>query len=241
MAGYIDLHCHWVPGIDDGVRSVAEGVELLRGLASIGFAHVFATPHMRPGMFNNDRAAIEAAYTAMAAQLAGQPALPTVGLASEHYFDDTVFQRLLAGQGLTYPGGHALLIELNAEMFPLRFADRVIDLRRRKIRPVLAHPERYAAVWAKPKILDEVLDAGAVLLLDVAALVGKYGRKPQKTAEGLLEEGYYYAACSDAHRPADVAEVHRGIERLAALAGREEADFLLREGPTAILEGRAKT
>lgn len=238
MGGYIDLHSHWIPGIDDGVRSATEGVELLRGLASIGFTRVIATPHMRPGMFDNDRAAIEQAYRAMLDQLAGQPALPAVGLASEHYFDDTVFQRLLAGQGLLYPDSQALLIELQAERFPLRFADRMLDLRRRKLRPVLAHPERYAPVWERLDVLDEITDAGAVMLLDVAALVGKYGRKPQKAAERLLEEGYYYAACSDAHRPADVVEVQRGIARLASLMGAEEAQFLLSEGPQRILEGR---
>jgi len=241
MAGFIDLHSHWLPGIDDGVRSADEGVELLRGLASIGFSRVIATPHMRPGMFDNDRASLEASYAAMAGRVEREPGLPAVGLASEHFFDDTVFQRLMAGQGLAYPGGHALLIELHAELFPLRFADRVIDLRRRKLRPVLAHPERYAPVWEKHTLLDPILDAGAVLLMDVAALVGKYGKKPQKTAETLLEAGYYYAACSDAHRPADVAEVRQGIIRLAALAGREEAEFLLCEGPLSILEGRVQT
>lgn len=240
MAGYIDLHSHWVPGIDDGVRTAEEGLELLRGLRAIGFERVVATPHMRPGMFDNDRRAIEEAYRAMEARLQGQEALPAVGLASEHYFDDQVFQRLLAGQGLTYPGSQALLIELNAEIFPLRFADRMLDLRRKKMKPVLAHPERYAAVWSKISVLDEVIDAGVVLLMDVAALVGKYGRKPQKAAEALLAEGYYYAACSDAHRPSDVDEVRRGIERLGALAGQEEVTFLLSEGPRNILEGRVQ-
>ncbi|MDW8252145.1 MAG: CpsB/CapC family capsule biosynthesis tyrosine phosphatase, partial [Myxococcales bacterium] len=240
MSGYIDLHCHWVPGIDDGVRSATEGVELLRRLRRAGFERVIATPHMRPGMFDNDRATIERSYEAMELLVAEQEGMPEVGLASEHYFDDSVFHRMLSGQGLCYPGSQALLIELNAEFFPLRLADRMIDLRRRKLRPVLAHPERYAAVWSKISVLDEILDAGVVLLMDVAALTGKYGRKPQKAAEALLAEGYYYAACSDAHRPSDVEEVRRGIDRLAALAGDKEAQFLLREGPQNILEGRVR-
>jgi protein-tyrosine phosphatase len=240
VSGYIDLHSHWVPGIDDGVRSAAEGVELLRRLRRAGFERVIATPHMRPGMFDNDRSAIERAYEAMELQVAEQEGMPEVGLASEHYLDDSVFQRLLSGQGLLYPGSQALLIELNAEFFPVRLADRMLDLRRKKLRPVLAHPERYAAVWAKISVLDGILDAGVVLLMDVGALIGKYGRKPQKAAEALLAEGYYYAACSDAHRPSDVDEVRRGIDRLAALAGDEEARFLLREGPLNILEGRVR-
>jgi protein-tyrosine phosphatase len=83
-----------------------------------------------------------------------------------------------------------------------------------------------------------LIDSGVAALLDVAALVGKYGREPQRAAEDLLERGLYHAACSDAHRPADVVEVTRGIERVATLYGQEEVDFLLREGPSLILEGK---
>ena len=166
--GYIDLHAHWVPGIDDGVPTAAEGRELLRGLAAIGFDRAVATPHMRPGMFDNARAVIEGAFARFVAGCEGVDGLPRLDVACEHYLDDTVYQRLLAGHGVPLPGGQAVLVELHAEIFPVRLADRVIDLRRRKLRPVLAHPERYAAVADKPSILDPSLEAGVALQLDVA-------------------------------------------------------------------------
>jgi len=90
-------------------------------------------------------------------------------------------------------------------------------------------------------VLDPLLDGGAVLLLDVAALAGKYGRAPRKAAEELLEEGYYYAACSDAHAARDVADVKKGIELLFDRLGPEEATFLLADGPRSILEGRIES
>ena len=117
-------------------------------------------------------------------------------------------------------------------------AHRLFDLRRRRLRPVIAHPERYEPVWSDITVLDPLLDGGAVLLLDVAALAGKYGRAPRRAAEELLDSGYYYAACSDAHSPRDVAEVERGIAMLFDRAGRDDADFLLSGGPRAILSGR---
>lgn len=239
--GYVDLHCHFVPAIDDGVRTEDEGVELLRGLAGIGFERVVATPHMRPGMFDNHRGAMEVAFATMSSRVASEAGMPAIDLASEHWFDDVVFARLVAGEGAPYPGGHAALIELNPDMFPVRLANAFFELRRRKIRPVLAHPERYAPVWSDHAILDPLLDGGTLCLLDVAALVGKYGRKPEHTARRLLEDGYYYAACSDAHRPADVALVARGIDELRALMGAEETDFLLGEGPRNILSGKVES
>jgi len=233
--GYVDLHSHWVPDVDDGVRTVADGVALLRALGDAGFTTVVATPHMRPGMFDNDKKRLEQAFAAMCGQL---PAgLPEVHLASEHWFDDIVFERMLTGQGLPYPGGRALLVEFNPQAFPLRVAERLMDLRRKGITPVIAHPERYQPVWKDRDCLEPMLDAGACLLLDICSLVGKYGAAPKRAAEKLLEEDAYEAACSDAHRPADVVEVRKAIDRLDALVGKEERVRLLDLGPRAILAG----
>jgi protein-tyrosine phosphatase len=239
LSGYIDLHCHWIAGIDDGAPSQAEGIAMLRALGAIGFAKVVATPHMRAGMFDNDRDDLERAYQAMRSELANHPDLPDVGLSSEHHLDDVVFGYLAQGRGLPYPPAKsAALIEFPTDHFPTRHRERLYDLRCKRIRPVLAHPERYRPVWKDIEVLDPLLDGGTVLLLDVAALVGKYGRAPKKAAIAMVEEGYYYAACSDAHRASDAREVEQGIRELYRIAGREEAEFLLIEGPSNILEGR---
>jgi protein-tyrosine phosphatase len=208
---------------------------MLRGLREVGFDSVVATPHMRPGMFDNDRSSLVRAYEAMRPALAGQTDLPAIHLSSEHFFDDVVFGRLLRGEALPYPGNKAVLVEFGHGAFPIRAQHRFFDLRQAGLVPVLAHPERYESVWKDDACLDPLLDAGADLLLDICALVGKYGRQPQRAAEKLLEEGAYEAACSDAHRPADVANVARGIERLEELVGAVESKRLLSDGPKGIL------
>jgi protein-tyrosine phosphatase len=257
----VDLHCHWVAGIDDGVRTTEDGLALLAGLAGLGFSAVYATPHMRIGMFDNDRAALQGAFAAMlpAIDRARQSgaAMPEVHLASEHFFDDVVFERLRQGAALPYPplrdsrapspspspsaapATRPVLVELPPDRFPLRLADRFADLRRAGLVPVLAHPERYAPVWADDACLDPLLDAGAHLLLDLCALVGKYGRAAEKAAWKLLEDGAYEAACSDAHKPADVATVEKAIAVLIARAGQPEAERLLSSGPRHIVGAAA--
>jgi protein-tyrosine phosphatase len=241
MRGFIDLHSHWVAGIDDGARTVVESVKLLAALRQAGFDTVVATPHMRPGMFDNTRDTLRRAFDATLGAIGGASGLPEVMLSSEHFFDDIVFQRFLDGTALPYPGGHAALVEFPTRSFPARITHRFFDLMRRQIRPVLAHPERYEPVWKDATVLEPLLDGGAVLLLDVASLVGKYGRAPRRAAEDLLERGYYYAACSDAHKAADVADVAQGIRVLFERMGAEEATFLLSEGPRAILDGQVET
>jgi protein-tyrosine phosphatase len=194
-------------------------------------------------MFDNDRRDLENAYAAMCPRLAGERELPDTHLASEHWFDDVVFARLTKGDGLPYPwlakgpvpGKRGVLVEVNPQGFPAQLANRFFDLGRAGLRPVLAHPERYQPVWKDDRCLDPLLDAGAYLLLDVCALVGKYGRASQKAAEKLLDEDAYEAACSDAHRPADAEAAAQAIAVLERRVGREEAERLLRDGPKKIL------
>jgi protein-tyrosine phosphatase len=248
MRGFVDLHSHWIAGIDDGARSPADGIAMLSGLFEAGFSTVVATPHMRPGMFDNDRQALERAFAAMDPHLSEARArgvtLPEVHLSSEHFFDDIVWGRLKRGEGLPYPAPpgappreRTALIEFHAQAFPVRIPERLVDLKRAGVRVVVAHPERYKPVWADDACLDPLLDAGARLLLDVCAVVGKYGREAQSAAEKLLAEDAYDAACSDAHRPKDIDVVRRGIDRLETLVGTKEAFRLLAEGPGAILRG----
>jgi len=236
VRGFVDLHCHWVAAIDDGAKTPDEGLAMLRALRAAGFDEVVATPHMRPGMFDNDRPGLERAFAAMQPILSGVSGeVPTVHLASEHFFDDVVFGRIVRGEALPYPGGKAVLVELGQGAFPARLQHRFFDVKRAGLTPVLAHPERYEPVWKDDACLDPLLDAGAHLLLDVCALVGKYGRAPQRAAEKLLEDDAYEAACSDAHKPKDVEDVVRAIERLEQMVGKPEAMRLLSEGPLGIL------
>ena len=217
---------------------------MLVGLKKTGFSTVLATPHMRPGMFDNAKSALVDAYEAMRPHVeAAGDAVPKTALASEHYFEDIVFDRLVKGEGLAYPvlegalpmKRRGILIELNPQGFPLRLADRFADLARRGLFPVIAHPERYQPVWKDDRCLDPFIDQGARLLLDVCAVIGKYGRAAERAALKLLEEEAYEAACSDAHRPEDAEATATAITRLESLVGTEEATRLLSGGPRAIL------
>jgi protein-tyrosine phosphatase len=238
MTGFVDLHAHFIPGIDDGARTKVEGLELLRALKGCGFDRVIATPHMRPRMFDNTKERLLEAYSSFQSATRDEPGLPEIALSSEHYFDDIVFQRLLDGDGLPYPGGRAVLLEFYDMDFMPVVAHRLFDLRRRRLLPVIAHPERYRCLFRSHERLAELVDAGAVALLDLGALVGKYGKEPQKLARRLLDDNLYHAACSDAHRPDDVEEVEDGLRLLAKRYGEDTVQRLLSAGPREILEGK---
>jgi protein-tyrosine phosphatase len=192
---------------------------------------------MRPGMFDNRREDLQAAFARFTGSLDGRARLPRLELSSEHYFDNVVFGRLLDGEALPYPGAHAALLEFYEIDFPPLVEHRLFDLRVRKILPVIAHPERYRCLWTAPEILERLVEHGTAALLDAAALVGKYGKRPQRCAEELLDRGLYHAACSDAHRPDDLTDVAAGMKWIEKHYGAAEVEFLFREGPTQLLSG----
>ena len=242
--GWIDLHCHPLPGIDDGARTAEDGAALLAGLRTLGFETVVATPHVRSGVWDNrveSRAAARAVLDAVLgeAALRGE-ALPSLLLAGEHMFDDVLHDLLRKGEALTYPGGGAALVEFPYDSVPMR-AEMQLWRMAKTVRPVLAHPERYAPVQQSDDKLEELIGAGAWLLLDLMSLVGAYGRRAQATAERILAAGRYTAACSDAHKPGDVPVVAQGIAALRALRGDDEVRRLLIDGPQKVLTTAARS
>jgi protein-tyrosine phosphatase len=240
MKGFVDLHCHYVPGVDDGVRTYEEGVQLCRALRAIGFDAVTATPHIRAGMFDNEKADLEARFARFAEQAATEPDMPELLLSAEHFCDEHFVALFDSGETLPYPGGRALLLELPPDQLPPWLPDRCFHMQVRGVRPVLAHPERYSPLFASSAKIARLVEMGVPGLLDVMSLAGKYGRKPRHAAERMLEDGVYYAACSDCHRPADVETVAAGIQRLSELVGPAEAQHMLAERPRAILRGEVE-
>jgi protein-tyrosine phosphatase len=257
MLGWIDLHCHWVAGIDDGARSELEGLEILAKLGRLGFSTVVATPHMRPGMFDNERLDLERAYDRMLPALTRTSVeraeasraetsaerdvqagtWPAVHLSSEHYFDDVVVERILRGDALPYPGGKAILLEFYEVTFSYAVERSLFAMQRQGLTPVIAHPERYRPFWTEPERLERLVELGAVALLDACSVVGKYGQQVRRCALELLERETYGAACSDAHRPEDVDQLAQALDWLRQQYGADELEFLFGQGPRAILAG----
>ena len=236
MSGYVDLHSHYIPGVDDGVRTLDESLRVLTGLKALGFDEVVATPHIRTAMFENRKPGLEKAFAELMS-IVDLKTVPKLSLAAEHYFDDVFFGLLEKDQVLPYRANKSILVEFRYEAWPMNLEKRIFKIELAGYMPVIAHPERYHSLFSRTDSLDPLLDAGCVTLLDTMSLVGKYGEQPKRAAERMLEEGAYDAACSDAHRPEDIEVMGRAIERLKKLVGREEADALLGTNARQILEG----
>lgn len=203
----LDLHNHVLFGIDDGCRTPDESRALAEAVKAHGHHGLVATPHIRPGIFDNDPDGIRRRRDETRPIVEG--AGLELHLGAEYYFDENFLESgkaktlLTLGDGSRYP-----LTELPQARLPMRWEDVLYEVRLRGYVPVIAHPERCAGV---SEDLDRALEgfrrAGVLLQLDLGSLVGHYGRTAKKTAERLVKAGAYHAAAGDLHRPEDAAKI----------------------------------
>jgi protein-tyrosine phosphatase len=233
---YVDLHAHFLPGLDDGASSSSDALEMVGAVASLGFTTVHATPHQRLGMFLPSKEDVDRVFTELRVEVKTHAPSVTFGLAAENFWDEVFLSRLRDGGLPFYRDGPAFLFEVDPGMMPPRMEQTLFDLRRRGLLPVMAHPERYRAVQGD-LARAEALGRSAALLVDLAALEGAHGRPAMKTARRLLEEGLAHAAATDIHAPEDQRAIAAGMAWIRKRLGPETLDQLLGENPRRILAG----
>jgi protein-tyrosine phosphatase len=211
----VDVHCHLLPAVDDGSRTVAESLEMARALAGLGVRRLHVTPHQF--RFGLDWTPEEVARRVadLGAELErGGVSLELVP-AGEHMFGERLLTAIERGERLLTwgpdgPGAPAaLLVEL-----PLREPVVAVEavarlLLRRRVRPVMAHPERVESVIADVARVRGWRAAGWEFQLDLLSLAGSYGRGATRTAEWLLGEGIYGWLGSDLHRSSQLPALER--------------------------------
>ena len=234
--GFVDLHSHVLPALDDGAKTLRDSLEMMSLLGRIGFSQVMATPHQRHRMFMPERASIDDAYAQVSAAL--PEGSPRLELGAENMWDEIFLERSLTSRQPGYTGGKAFLFELPTQQMPPRVEERLFSMRRAPghLLPVMAHPERYSGLWDD---YDRVarLRTQCALVIDLGALDGAHGRAQCKAARAWVEDGLVHAAASDTHGPDDVKFAAAGIAWIRKRMGEDEVQRLLCDGPRQILTG----
>ena len=230
----IDLHCHVLPGIDDGPKTAEGSLEIARAAAAAGVSTLLATPHVS-SHYRNDAATIAAELERLAARLrAERVALELRGGAEVAV---TVVERLDDGEltRLRLGGGCWLLVEPPFSPVAPPLAPILAGLRERGHGVLIAHPERCPSFHRNPRLLGELVRGGALTSITAGSLVGRFGGRARSFALRLVHEELAHNVASDAHdarsrAPGMLAEIERA--GLGALA-----PWLTEEVPSAILDG----
>jgi len=236
----IDLHCHLLPGIDDGAPDLDASLAMARMAVADGITTIACTPHIYPGMFENDSAAIRRSIEQLRGHLAeaGIPLALTWG-ADAHVSPD-LLPRLKAGTVPSLNDSRYFLLEPPHHVAPPQFDSFVFSLVAAGYVPVITHPERLSWIDDHYKTFCSLSDQGVWMQVTAGSLTGRFGQGARYWAERMLDEGRVDILATDAHhpqrRPPLLAE---GREAAARWVGKTEAVHLVETRPLGILENRA--
>ena len=232
----IDLHCHMLPGIDDGAADLATALDMARMAAADGITTVACTPHIYPGMFDNDSAGIAAAIHALQQEIdaAGIPLRLTCG--ADAHVAPELLSRLKAGSVPRLGDSRYFLLEPPHHVAPPRFEEFVFNLLASGYVPVVTHPERLTWIESHYPMFGELVRSGAWMQVTSGSLTGRFGKEAKYWGERMLDEGLVHILATDAHsarrRPPLLAEGRAAAERRV---GADEACNLVEVRPAGIL------
>jgi tyrosine-protein phosphatase YwqE len=234
----VDLHNHFVPGVDDGARSLEDAIATLRSLSSAGVRRVATTPHLSASKATGPRKIeIEARFADL--KTAAEKAVPDLelSLGFEVRLDEPSSD--LRDRSLGLSERH-LLVEFSMLLMPA-YPNETLDVAvRQDWVPVLAHPERYSGVERRYALLQSWRESGVVMCLNAASLWGRYGPEARWMAHRMLADGAVDLIASDHHaRPGRSETVRDAWDHLAEAGHAAAATLLLSENPAAILNGEA--
>jgi protein-tyrosine phosphatase len=232
----IDIHLHLLPGVDDGAASPEETRGMLARARALGFAVLVATPHLPDRLDPPYRERVASAF-ALTRELAAAEEIE-VRPGFEVRLTPDLPRRLAEGEPITLGGSNAVLVDLPFGGWPHHVDQTLFAVQTAGFRPVLAHPERYAAVQDELARALRLAERGVLMQLNLGSLHGLFGKRAQRTAEALLRAGAVHAVATDAHSAGGrYAEVPKGLARLTELVGAAGRDRLLIETPAALLAG----
>jgi protein-tyrosine phosphatase len=231
---YVDLHSHVLYGIDDGATDPAAALALLDGLAALGIGEQCVTPHQKAGQFLPAWDLVETTLAGLEA--IRKPHHPTLRLGAENMWDDVFYRRSQDGTIPGYRGTNAFLCEIPPSLMPPGMADQLFKFRMAGKLPVLAHPERYHALWDRDDIAEQ-LRRSCAFVVDLGALGGFHGKREAKAARHLVERGLAHAVATDAHQLGDLQQAAAGLAWIDKKLGHAAVTRLFDHAPRAILAG----
>ena len=238
----IDLHCHMLPGVDDGAATEREALLMAQVAVDSGVTDVILTPHCNvPGKFSNyyDQQ-LEGRFRRFEQLLHRENGSLTVHRGMEVFVTPELPRLLDNGSLLTLGGSRYLLVEF-AFGEEAWFADDILcQIRQYDLIPVVAHPERYYFLQDEPRHLLRWVGDGCLLQLNKGSFFGMFGRHAAKTAHWCLDCGCLHLIGSDAHSPyRRTPRLNDVYDLVADAVSPETAQLLLHDNPAAILTGDA--
>ncbi|MCE4049563.1 tyrosine-protein phosphatase [Bacillus sp. Au-Bac7] len=195
----IDIHCHILPGIDDGPATIDKSLSMAREAVKEGIKTIIATPHHRNNMFDNTKREIVKHVDNFNSLLEKENIPLTILPGQENRIYGEIIDDYNKGEILTLSNTNYLFIEFPSSVVP-RYTDRLLyDIQLEGLTPIIVHPERNKELLDKPEILYNLVKNGALTQVTAASVAGYFGKSVQKFSKQLIEYNLTHFIASDAH------------------------------------------
>ena len=202
------MHSHLLPGIDDGSPDPETSIQLIKGLAALGYKKLITTPHVMWDLYRNTNEIIRTAHKTLTAELKKAAVAIDLQAAAEYYLDEHFIQLLDTNTPLLTLKNKMVLIEFSFISSPFDLKDILFKLQIKGYQPVLAHPERYLYIGSNKGFYDELKEAGCLFQVNLLSLSGYYGRGAAELAQYLIKKNYVNLLGSDLHHVRHLDALH---------------------------------
>ena len=193
--GFVDIHSHILPGIDDGAKNIEESVELIKKMRDLGFSKIIGTPHTYSGVHNNSNESIENAYLSLQENIKNDI---KISFASEYMIDNTILKKIEEKSLLCLKENY-VLVEMSYISANINLYEIIFKLQLNDYIPVIAHPERYRYFHENFSEYVKMKNIGCKFQMNLLSTTGYYGNEILKISNKLLKENMIDFVGSDIH------------------------------------------
>ncbi|MBT2756705.1 tyrosine protein phosphatase [Mesobacillus foraminis] len=195
----IDIHCHILPGLDDGAQHIDNSIDMVKLAKKEGINTIIATPHHKNGRYENTKHVIIRKVDELNERLQKENIKLTILPGQEPAINGELLEDYQKGEVLSLNNTQYQFIELPSNHVPRYTTQLLFDLQLRGLTPIIVHPERNQEIQERPELLYNMIEKGALAQLTAGAVCGKFGKRVKNLSFDLIEANLVHFIASDAH------------------------------------------
>lgn len=240
MEGFIDIHCHILPGVDDGAKNMEQTREMLRIACTEGVREIITTPHFFASHKNASMEILHRTIADVEEKMKEWEIPIKLYSGSELYYRSEIPELLEAGEAGTLAGGHYCLVEFDPMVEYSYLRNGILKLVSFGFIPILAHAERYECLFQKKERLQRIKDHGGYIQVNASSFLGGFMSEMTKRAKYMLKKELVDFVGTDAHSNGNRSpKIKECAAYLYKKLGKEKAERILYENPRAVIEDRS--
>lgn len=234
----VDIHCHILPGIDDGSKDWETSIKLAHAAVKDGITHAVVTPHTLNGRYLNHKKDVIKLTAEYQKRLKDENIPLTVFPGQEVRISGDLPQALDDDDILFLDeDGRYMLLEFPSDDVPSYAKDMIFKIMQRGITPIIVHPERNSRILKEPVILQELIEQGCLVQITASSYTGTFGKDIEEMSRKFIEAGQCSCFASDAHDlPKRQYEYSEALEKLSNEFGQGVAQEY-RDNAQALVNG----